>query len=564
VHRLRTVRLAALLAVLAMVAAACGGGGGGGNENATSQPKQGGSIVIGAEQWPQCLSPVTSCASASWLSWTAHQYVMPRLMEVDTKGNYVASDLLVEAPTEDNGGIKNNPFTITYKLRPEAVWDDGSQITSEDIKYTWDVIMNTTGAYTTTGYDQIKSIDTKDPKTAVITFKAPYAAWGDLFGSTGGISVVLKKSAFNGKLNLKSEMQTSYPFSGGPWKLKSWSKQQSVLVRNDKYWVKDKIPLLDQVTFVPREDQSTELNSLLTGEVQAIYPQPAPGMSKQLGAPGIKVSKGNGSSFEGLWMNQSRPPFDDPKVREAFVYAMDRQGVIDAIYKTDFPELAALNCAGWVPNVSDWCDNTVFSDITYQPDKAKSILQGAGWTLGGDGIFAKGGKKLSIEFRTTAGNKIRENTQQVLKEKAKAAGIDLVIKNVPPTQLFEDLLPKREFQLAEFAQVASPDPSVTAYLACDQIPTAENGNSGQNYFSWCNKQATDLMRKSDATIEHNQRKDLIYQINKLERQDLPWLPMFQKPLILAWRDDKLAGPIGNYTPTSYSGFFNMYDWYLKS
>jgi peptide/nickel transport system substrate-binding protein len=539
VHRLRTVRLAALLAALAMVAAACGGGGGGGNENATSQPKQGGSIVIGAEQWPQCLSPVTSCASASWLSWTAHQYVMPRLMEVDTKGNYVASDLLVEAPTEENGGIKQNPFRITYKLRPEAVWDDGNQITSEDIKYTWDVVMNTTGAYTTTGYDQIKSIDTKDPKTAVITFKAPYAAWADLFGSTGNIS-------------------------GGPWKLKSWSKQQSVLVRNDKYWVKDKIPLLDQVTFVPREDQATELNSLLTGEVQAIYPQPAPGMSKQLGAPGIKVSKGNGSSYEGLWMNQSRPPFDDPKVREAFVYAMDRQGVIDAIYKTDFPELAPLNCAGWVPNVSDWCDNTVFSDITYQPDKAKSILQGAGWTLGSDGIFTKGGKKLSIEFRTTAGNKIRENTQQVLKEKAKAAGIDLQIKNVPPTQLFEDLLPKREFQLAEFAQVASPDPSVTGILACDQIPTAENGNSGQNYFSWCNKQATSLMKQSDATIEHDQRKDLIFQINKLERQDLPWLPMFQKPLILAWRDDRLAGPIGSYTPTSYSGFFNMYDWYLKS
>jgi peptide/nickel transport system substrate-binding protein len=188
---------------ISMVAAACGGGGGTGGNTTSQQPKQGGSIVIGAEQWPQCLSPITSCAQASWLPWTAWQYTMPRLMQVDTKGNYVASDLLVEAPTKDNGGIKDNPFTITYKLRPEAVWDDGTPITSEDIKYTWDAIMHTTGAYTTTGYDQIKSIDTKDPKTAVITFKAPYAAWADLFGSFGGISVVLKKSAFNGKVDLK-------------------------------------------------------------------------------------------------------------------------------------------------------------------------------------------------------------------------------------------------------------------------------------------------------------------------------------------------------------------------
>ncbi len=555
----------ALVCTILLVAAACGGGGGGGGGgNAAGQPKQGGSIVIGAEQWPECLNPITSCAQASWLPWTTWFYTMPRLMQVDTKGNYLASDLLSETPTEQNGGIQTNPFRVTYKLRPEAVWDDGSQITSEDVKYTWDVIMKTTGTISTSGYDQIKSIDTPDPKTAVITFKAPYAAWGDLFGSTNINGVVLKKAAFNGKVDLKSEMQTSYPFSGGPWILKSWSKQQAVLVRNTKYWVKDHIPLLDQVTFVPREDQTTETNSLLTNEVQAIYPQPSPGMGKTLSAQGIKVSKGSGTTYEGLWMNQSAFPFNDPKVREAFAYAVNRQGVVDAIYKTDFPDMQVLNCAGWVPNVSDWCNNQDFADITYQPDKAKSILQGDGWTLGSDGIFTKGGKRLSIEFRTTAGNKTRENTQQVLKEQTKAAGIELDIKNVPPTQLFEDLLPKREFQLAEFAQVASPDPSVTSILACDQIPTKANSYSGQNSFSWCNKQATALMRQSDATIDHAQRRDLLQQVGKLERQDIPWVPMFQKPLILAWRDDRIAGPIGDYTSTSYSGFFNMYDWYLKS
>jgi peptide/nickel transport system substrate-binding protein len=560
----RHLRLLAVVGVVALVAAACGGGGGtssGGNNNATAQ-KKGGSIVIGAEQWPQCLNPITSCAQASWLPWTSWFYVMPRLMEADTKGNYIASDLLVEAPTEQNGGIKNNPFTVTYKLRPEAVWDDGSPITSADVKFTWDAIMKTTGTISTSGYDQIKSIGTPDPKTAVITFKAPYAAWADLFGSTSINGVVLKKAAFKSP-DVAKEMQTSYPFSGGPFVLKSYSKQQTVLVRNDRYWNKDKIPLLDQVTFVPREDQTTETNSLLTGEVQAIYPQPAPGMGKTLTAPGIKVSKGSGSTYEGLWMNQSAFPFNDPKVREAFAFAVNRQGVIDAIYKQDFPDVKVLNCAGWVPNVGDWCDNTAFADITYQPDKAKSILQSAGWTLGSDGIFTKGGKRLSIEFRTTAGNKIRENTQQILKEQTKAAGIELNIKNVPPTQLFEDLLPKREFQLAEFAQVATVDPSVTSILACDQIPTPQNNYSGQNSFSWCNKQATSLMKQSDATIDHNQRRDLIQRINKLERQDLPWIPMFQKPLILAWRDDRLAGPIGDYTSTSYSGFFNMYDWSLK-
>jgi peptide/nickel transport system substrate-binding protein len=554
----------AIVCAISLIAAACGGGGGGGGGGTNAgQQKQGGSVVIGAEQWPQCLSPIDSCSQASWLPWTAWQYVMPRLMEIDTKGNYVASDLLVEAPTEQNGGIQTNPFRITYKIRPEAVWDDGSPITSEDIKFTWDAIMKTTGTLSTTGYDQIKSIDTSDPKTAVITFKAPYAAWGDLFGSTSTNGVVLKKAAFNGKVDLKGEMQTSYGFSGGPFKLQSWSKQQAVLVRNDKYWVKDKISLLDKVTFIPLEDQTTEINALLTGQVQAIYPQPSQNITKQLNAPGIKVSKGVGNTYEGLWMNQSRPPFNDKAVREAFAFAVDRQGVIDAIYKSDFPDLKVLNCAGWVPTVGDWCNDTDFADITYQPDKAKSTLQSAGWTIGSDGIATKGGKRLTVEFRTTAGNKIREATQQILKEKAKAGGFDLQIKNVQPTVLFEDLLPKREFQLAEFAQVASPDPTITPILACDQIPTPQNNFSGQNSFSWCNQQATKLMKQSDATVDHAQRRALLQQVGKMERQDLPWIPFLQKPLILAWRDDRISGPIGNYTSTSYSGFFNVYDWSLK-
>jgi peptide/nickel transport system substrate-binding protein len=560
---LRHLRWLTVLFAISLVAAACGGSSKTGNGgNAGNAQKQGGSVVFAAEQWPECLSPITSCANASWLPWTAWEHVMPRLMQTDPKGNFVASDLLVEAPTEQNGGIKTNPFTLTYKLRPEAVWDDGSQITSEDVKFTWDAIMKTTGTIGTTGYEQIKSIDTSDPKTAVITFKDVYSDWQDLFGGNNANGVVLKKAAFSGKVNLKDEMQTSYGFSGGPWILKSYSPQQTVLVRNAKYWVKDHIPLLDQVTFVPRTDQSTEMNSLLTGEALAAFPQPSRGITQQLKAPGIKYTSGTGSTYEGLWMNLDRFPFNDKTAREAFAFAIDRQGVIDAIYKPDFPEAAVLNCAGWSPAVSDWC-GTDFSDISYSPDKVKTLLEGSGWTKGGDGIYAKGGKRYSVEFNTTAGNKLREDTQALLKEKAKAAGIELVIKDLPATQLFEDRLPKREFTLAEYAQVASPDPSVTAILAADQIPSAANGNSGQNFLGWKNAEATALMKQSDKTIDHAQRLAMIKQINKLERQDIPWLPLIAKPLILTWHDDRLTGPIGDYAASSYSGFFNMYDWSLK-
>jgi peptide/nickel transport system substrate-binding protein len=559
------LRLVAAVFAMSLIATACGGGGGENTGGTGTQAggKKGGKIVLAAEQWPECLSPITSCANASWLPWTAWQYVMPRLTQVDPNGNYTGSDLAPEFPTKENGGIKESPFTVTYKLDPKAVWEDGSPITSEDVKFTWQAILKTTGTLSTVGYDRIDSIDTSDPKTVVIKFKEPYASWADLFGSTSANGVVLKKAAFGGKTDLKDEMKNSYPFSGGPFKLQSYSKQQTVLVRNDKYWVADKIPNLDQVTFVPREEQSTEINAVLTGEAQAAYPQPSRGMTKRLKAPGVSFKSGPGATYEGLWFNHQRFPLNDKAVREAIGYAADRQAVIDGIFKADFPDLKLLNCAGWVPTVGKWCDNSQFADFTYNPDKAKQILQQAGWTLGGDGIFAKGGKKLSIEFATTAGNKNRQDTQALLKEKAKAAGIDLVLKTFPPTQLFQDKLPKLDYVMAEYAQVATPDPSVTSILGCDQIPSKANGFSGQNTLAWCNQEATKLMREADRTIDIPKREALTKQIGALERKDVAWIPLYQKPLILTWRSDRLTGPIGDYVQSSNSGFFNVYDWSLK-
>ena len=92
------------------------------------------------------------------------EQVLPYAMVLDLNGNFVASPLLTEAPTLDNGGITQNPFTITYHLNPNANWSDGTPITSSDFDFTWRAILNTTGAYTTTGYNQIKSIVTTDPK----------------------------------------------------------------------------------------------------------------------------------------------------------------------------------------------------------------------------------------------------------------------------------------------------------------------------------------------------------------------------------------------------------------
>jgi peptide/nickel transport system substrate-binding protein len=138
----------------------------------------------------------------------------------------------------------------------------------------------------------------------------------------------------------------------------------------------------------------------------------------------------------------------------------------------------------------------------------------------------------------------------------------MVIHNeASPTPIFTDTLPKGNFQVAEYAQVASPDPSVTSIYDCAQIPTAKNGYSGQNFDRWCNPQASQLANQADRTIDDAQRLDLTHRIGALVRQDLVWLPLYQKPLITAWRTDKIAGPVGEYNDTALSSFFNVEAWH---
>ncbi|MFM8973125.1 MAG: ABC transporter substrate-binding protein, partial [Actinomycetota bacterium] len=101
----------------------------------------------------------------------------------------MASPLLAEMPTVANGGISGEGanFTITYRLNPKAVWDDGTPITSEDVRFSWRAVLDTKGTLTTAGYDKITAIDTPDPQTAIVRFGETYPDGPDVLGGYTGV-----------------------------------------------------------------------------------------------------------------------------------------------------------------------------------------------------------------------------------------------------------------------------------------------------------------------------------------------------------------------------------------
>jgi peptide/nickel transport system substrate-binding protein len=515
----------------------------------------GGNVTFGAEGWPECLNPITACADNAWTYYTVLEHVLPRAMQLDPKGNFVPSPLLVEAPSLNTGDLAQSPFTVTFKIRPEAVWDDGTPITASDFDFTWRAILGTPGSVRTAGYDQIESIETTDPHSAIIRFKSPYADWPDLFG--GAFGFILKKAAFSEEVGLFPSMRfamlESIPFSGGPFILKSWTKEQAVLVRNDNYFSTHSS--FGTVTFVQVGSSANELMAILARQVSAMYVEP-PALrliDMVYGFIALKGVGAGGVDYEGLRFDLATPPLDDPRVREALMYAIDRQLIIDQIIKFEDPEAKVLNC-GFValPRVGPWCQTVPFARFAYDAAKARSILEDDGYDCSATPC-TKDGKPLEIGYGTIDKSFLRTETRRLLIPRALDAGFKLT----PPTSSLPPAIYDSPIRL-------SPDPSVTDLLACSAIPAESNGEAGENIGHWCNPDAERLLRQSDAELAPALRAELLNEVYQLQAEDLIGLPLYVVPKVSLWLSDELGGPIAAFSSTVYGMFFNMGVWYPVS
>lgn len=593
-------RLLALLFAFTLVAAACGDSGDDdagtdedGSEETTDETLEevttteggddepddgdtdgggtGGDLILAVEQWPECVNPVTSCANSSWLSWSVHVHTLPRLMELDASNAFVPSPLITEAPTVDNGGLVTNDdgtFTLTYNLNPDAVWSDGTPITSSDVKFTWHAIMNTTGTLSTSGYEKITDVDDSDPTVAIITFEESYAPWPDLFGGT--TQYVLPAAmlptydpADATSADVADVWNEEITLSGGPWISDSWGPEQHILTPNENYWFDERAPLVDSVIMVPRLDTDTEIASLQAGEVMAAFPQPFPGAKDRLTGD-LTFTGGGGTFMEGLWINQQAPdvPFEvTTELRQAVAYALDRQAIADTALGSiiDAPEV--LQCAGWNPTFGDWC-NPDFDIYTQDAAKVDELLTADGWTRPDpEGLWVKDGNELIIQWNTVAGNARREDVQAVVVEMTRPFGIGWDIVNYDAGELFQNRLPSMNFgPVALFANSTSPDPSVVALYDIDGIPNEANEFSGQNYTAWENQTASDLAFAIDAEVDPAVRQELVFELSAITAEDVPWIPLYLLPNLLTWRTDLVDGPIDDYAFSAYSGFNNIYDW----
>lgn len=568
----RSRRLLSFLALLlgfALLAASCGGSEdeeGGGDEPAGEEGSSttvseddiptGGDLVIGAEQEPDCVDWISSCAGASWGFWTMNVNTMPRTYDVVEDGDewvYSPNSLLDgEAELETDPQQK-----VTYKINPDAVWSDGEPITSTDFKYTWEQITTGDEIYDTTGYVNIESVDDSDPSTAVVTFSEPFADWKGLFGGGYGI---YPSHILEGK-DRNAEMKDGYDFSGGPWKIEAWNKGTDIqLVPNDQFWGDQ--PKLDSVTFRFVTDTASEFQAFQAGEVEAIYPQPQLDVIESInaGVEGNSAYSDQTGNFEALWMNNEKFPFDSLAVRQAFAYSLDRAAIVEALFGgigLDEP-LNQLEA----PILSAFTDPEAFAEYTLDLDQVTTLMEGDGWTKNAEGFWEKGGQQADIQFITTSGNARRERTQEIVIEQAGEAGFNVTAANQEAGDFFGNTLPNGDYQMGLYAQVAtSLRPAACTLFCSSNIPSDANEFSGQNWQRVNVPEIDEPAAVLDTSTDEAEISEAGQAVAAAQAENMISLPLDPLPNILLWSDNI----VGNVADNPILGpFADMHNWGLAS
>jgi peptide/nickel transport system substrate-binding protein len=535
---------AGALAVMGM-AAACGGnssGGGGGGGS-----KSGGRLTYGFETaFPKNLFPLIAAGNSVAIAYMEIR-VIPAPTKYTPDFKVVADrELLAADPTSE---IKGGKQVVTYKINPAAQWSDKTPLDAKDFKFSWQIQKSSDvkdggcpDLLGTTGYNQIANVEGSDnDKTVTVTFKTPYSDWLSLFNGQLFPAHLMDKG--NPKANC-DEIKTGWPvangvpLSAGPWKITKENvdaaKQAIRLVPNENYWGTK--PKLSELIYQHLgSEPGTNVKALKSGEVDMEYPQPQLDLVKNVKQlePNVTSKISFGLQFEHLDMNTRKPGLDDVVVRKAIATALDRPSLVQSTVGQFDNRAQVLNNRLFVNNQPQYKDNSGGLYDHGDVAKAKTMLEQDGYKLGGDGIYAKGGTKLSYTLMTTVLNPLREQTIDVITAQLKPAGIQ--IKKFLNPDIFEDKskpnsLEAHNFDMALFAWVGGPfiSPNVSIYQS------VKGDAQGQNYVNGNDKKVDQQLNLITSSTEPAKQADAANAADTQLWQDMFTLPLYQKPTFLAF------------------------------
>jgi peptide/nickel transport system substrate-binding protein len=457
----------------------------------------------------------------------------------DPDGNVVPV-LAAELPTVTNGGLAKDLTWVTWRLKKGVQWHDGKPFTADDVVFNYEFVMDPANKTVTTGsYTEISKIDKVDSHTVKLTFKKPQPFWSDAFCGVRGM--IIPKHVFEPFKGDKSREAPANlkPVGTGPYKYVDFRPGDVVRADiNPAYHVNNR-PFFDTVEMKGGGDAASAARAVLqTGEFDYAW-------NLQVEDDILKRLEQGGKGRVNIWptgnpehiqcnttdpwtevngerssIKTAHPTLSDPAVRQALTYLIDRAAVQEQIYGRGGQTTANfLNAPSRFHSKNNRWEFNV--------DKANQILDAAGWKRGADGVRVKDGKRLKFLYQTSI-NAPRQKTQQIVKQAAAKAGIEIELKSVVASVFFSsdpanpDTYPHFYADLQMYnTTMTAPDPAPFMLQFCSwEVSQKANSWQGRNITRFRNEEYDRAYRAAEGEVDPVKRAALFIKMNDIVIQNV--------------------------------------------
>lgn len=519
-------------------------------------PERGGTVTFGHDREPTTLNPMTRDGQVLATTMVART-VLAGAYRVTPDFEYTPE--LLDGEAETSGGDGDGPFTVTWTLREDVQWSDGEPLTARDLQFTYETVMDEgVNVSSRAGYDLITNTEVVDERTWRAEFSKPYAPYRSLFSGTDAVlpAHVLEGEDFStvwrdGII----DPETGKGIASGPFVFEEWERGESLTVtRNERYWGQP--AMLDKITWSWAENSAALMTQLEREEIDMARPAPrASVVARARQVDDIAVQTAAGPAWEQLSFNFDTELLAQGFVRKAIIQAIDRESLVEELVGDVHPGAEVLQNVIYETNRAEYAPH--WDRWSYDPDAATDLLEENGCARetdgdedGPDSVYVCDGQTLSFRYVGMAGVGRRERIFGRVREQLAEVGIEARPDFGTPRETLARKLPDGDFELANFGWTGGPDPSGgDSLFVCD---------GELNYADYCNEEVSELIEGNTTILDEAKRATVYNKVDELLAEDVPLVPLFQIPVVLAF-DEDIGGVRVN--PTGLGPTWNAGDWY---
>lgn len=405
--------------------------------------------------------------------------------------------------------IEDDGRAYRFTLRSGVKWHDGTPFTSADVKFTFENALLKYHSRTRAALEGLLlAVETPDDRTAVFRLKRPYSP---LLQRLDVVEAsIIPRHQYDGQDLLTGE-PTRHPIGTGPFRFVSYAPGNNLVLERNPDYFRTGMPGVDRLVFKIFPNPSMSIAALENGEVDYVGSVPGADAERLRKNPGIAVVAGTGGSGgsiceDVLIPNVTRQPFNDLRVRRAFVHAIDKRFIVDRVY---FGQ--GTPATGPISHLLSWAYTTETRQYPHDPGATRRLLDEAGWKAG------KGGERFAITF-THAQN--QQRLAQALRQQLGGVGITLNLQTLDFNAAVDQVFVKKTFDLgfASFCNGADPDIGVRrVYVSSNIGPFPFSNGAGYR-----NPRIDQLFDLGSEPVDRDARRRHYVEIQQILADEVPY------------------------------------------